>query len=678
MHLLIAKILAIFKIYCAIFKRTFRFTNTHLLIKLETLLMKKTLLTLAFSLTSTIALLAQTPCTGGNAGPYPCNGYDLQSQFDLNVLNAGAGNDSWGWTDPTNGDEYAIVGLSNGTVFIDITNPTNPTYLGKLPTHTSNSTWRDIKVYNNHAFIVSEAGGHGMQVFDLTRLRNVPSPPTTFTEDAHFNGFGSAHNIVINEDTGYAYPVGAAPFNGGPIFINIQDPLNPVEEGGYSMDAYSHDAQIVTYCGPDQDYNGREILIGSNEDEVIIADITDKANPVNISSISYSDVGYTHQGWFTEDQRFFILGDETDELNLGFNTRTVVFDFNDLDNPSLAFEYSGPSSAIDHNGYTKGEKFYLSSYRAGLRVLDVSDIENGNMTEEGFFDSYPNNDNASFSGAWSVYPYFESGNIVISDINRGFLLVKAQNGDTTKPVASCVTTTVELDAAGNGELNPQEAANGSTDDVGIAGYLACDRFFDCTDIGTTTVEIEVYDAFGNRDTCTATVEVVDNLAPAITCPADEEVMYDAGQTFYTVPDYIAAGEVTATDNCTTSLTITQDPPAGTQLTAGNYNIVFESTDNSSNVGSCSFQLAVEVPLSVAENTLEDGLDVFPNPTADLLNITSKNSDIHTISVVDITGKTVYLQETAAITTATLDVSTYSKGVYFVTINNTVTKKIIKK
>ena len=92
-------------------------------------------------------------------------------------------NDIWGWTDPQTNREYAIVGMSNGTSFVDISNPENPSYLGRLPTQTSNSTWRDIKVYQNHAFIVSEASGHGMQVFDLTELRNISSP-TTFSNTA--------------------------------------------------------------------------------------------------------------------------------------------------------------------------------------------------------------------------------------------------------------------------------------------------------------------------------------------------------------------------------------------------------------------------------------------------------------------------------------------------------------
>ena len=88
-------------------------------------------------------------CENGFAGDYPCNGYDLLLHIDLNSLDAGAANDSWGWTDASTGNEYAIIGLTNGTAFIDITNTEEPIYLGKLPTATEDSSWRDIKVYNN-------------------------------------------------------------------------------------------------------------------------------------------------------------------------------------------------------------------------------------------------------------------------------------------------------------------------------------------------------------------------------------------------------------------------------------------------------------------------------------------------------------------------------------------------
>jgi hypothetical protein len=165
-------------------------------------------------------------------------------------------------------------------------------------------------------------------------------------------------------------------------------------------------------------------MVGSNEDELVIVDVTNKANPILISDISYSNVAYTHQGWFTEDQRYFLLGDEADEIDFGINSRTIVIDLLDLDNPQVLFTYSGPTGATDHNGYVKGDKFYLANNAAGLRVVDISDIANQNMTEIGHFDTYSVNNNSGFNGSWSVYPYFASGHIVISDRAEGFVLVK--------------------------------------------------------------------------------------------------------------------------------------------------------------------------------------------------------------------------------------------------------------
>jgi len=383
--------------------------------------MKNKIFTIIATL-ATVFIYAQTPCVGGMAGGYPCSGYDMQAHFSPGQMNADRANDSWGWTDPDDGAEYALIALDNGTAFFDISTPTSPVYLGKLPTHTTSTIWRDVKVYNNYAFIVSEAGGHGMQVFDLTRLRDVLSPPETFTEDAHYDEFGSAHNIAINEDTGYAYVVGTSTFNGGYHFIDISDPLNPAAAGGYGDDGYCHDAQIVVYNGPDTDYVGQEILFGANASIFAITDVTDKNNPTTISSNSYPDTGYTHQGWLTEDQRYWLLGDEGDEFDFGFNTRTVIFDLLDLDNPQVLFEYFGSTPAVDHNGYVKGDKFYLSNYSASLRVMDISDIANSNMSEIAYFDDFPQNNNANYSGAWNVYPFFESGNIVISGTS-GFTLV---------------------------------------------------------------------------------------------------------------------------------------------------------------------------------------------------------------------------------------------------------------
>lgn len=355
---------------------------------------------------------------------YPCHDYDLVLRIDLDTFRADSGNDCWGWTDPDTGREYAIMGLDNGTAFVDITDPTAIHYVGKVDSETSASPWRDVKVYQNHAFIVSEASGHGMQIFDLTRLRGITDTGVGFNPDAVYTGFGSAHNLVINEETGYAYAVGTTTYMGGPHFVNIQDPLNPIAAGGYSFDSYSHDAQVVTYTGPDSEHLGKEILIGSNENEVVIVDITNKNNTHQLSRISYDQVAYTHQGWFTEDQRFFLFGDELDESSYGFNSRTMILDLTNLDNPEFKFEYYGPTPAIDHNGYVNNGFYYLANYTAGMRVIDLANIENNTLTEVGFFDTSAQINIAAFRGAWSVYPFFASGHIVISDINDGLFIVK--------------------------------------------------------------------------------------------------------------------------------------------------------------------------------------------------------------------------------------------------------------
>ncbi|WP_339623620.1 choice-of-anchor B family protein [uncultured Winogradskyella sp.] len=388
--------------------------------------------------TSPTVLVPNFPCENGMAGPFPCNGIDVLSIISNETLGGNpnvSGSDAWGWTDTTTNNEYAIVALSNSTAFVDITDPVNPIFLGRLNTNAGTNVWRDVKVYNNYAFIVADgAGDHGMQVFDLTKLRNIEATeaPEPFEADAIYTGVGSCHNIIINETEAVAYLVGCTSTNGGgPIFIDISNPLNPTFLGEYAAGGYSHDAQVVTYSGPDPDYTGKEIYVGSNgnTDKVVVLDVTDKTNIIPISEFTYPETAYAHQGWFTEDQRYFILGDELDEQSFGFNTKTLIFDFTDLDNPTLSSTYFGPTEAIDHNGYVLGNEYYLANYRAGMRILNIGNIadQNNPMTETHFIDTYPINDSANFNGVWSIYPYFSSGNIIISDIEGGLFIVRKSN-----------------------------------------------------------------------------------------------------------------------------------------------------------------------------------------------------------------------------------------------------------
>ena len=383
---------------------------------------------------------AQSPCVNGlAAGLYPCDNIDLYATMGVNQVGGGDMNDIWGWTDPLDGKEYVLLGRTNGTAFIDISNPTSPVYLGNLNTNTVSSLWRDVKVYGNYAFIVSEAGGHGMQVFDLTKLRNVTNPPVNFSADAVYTGFGNAHNIVINEAKARAYGVGTNTASGGLHIVDISNPLNPTILGTFSQDGYTHDAQVVTYIGPDAQYQGKEIAFACNENTITIVDVDDPTDATLISTEGYSGSAYTHQGWLTEDHKYFVVGDELDEQQSGVNTRTYFFNVEDLNNPFLAGTYTATTSAIDHNLYIKDGIAYQSNYRAGLRMLDVSNAPNAE--EVGFFDLYPSSDAASFNGTWSNYPYFASGVVAVSHIEEGLFLLMPDLPEPCTESCGCTDAT---------------------------------------------------------------------------------------------------------------------------------------------------------------------------------------------------------------------------------------------
>lgn len=367
--------------------------------------------------------LAPMPCSGGMAGPYPCQNVNLLAVVPGSAMGGGNGNDVWGWTDPQTAKEYALVGRSNGTSFLDISNPASPIYLGRLPTHTSNSTWRSLKVYNNHVFVVSEAANHGLQVFDLTQLRNVPTPPATFTETAFYGSFADAHTLALNEATGFAYVDGSNACSGGAHIVNVQTPAAPVFAGCDATDGYTHEAQCVVYQGPDSAHVGKEICFNSNEDTLTIVDVTNKSAPQMLSRTGYVGSGYVHQGWLTEDHHYFLLDDELDEQDNGHNTRTYVWNMADLDAPQIIGSYTATIPAIDHNQYIRGQRSFQANYRGGLRVLDLSQVASGQLSEAGYFDTYPSSNSASFNGAWSVYPYFPSGVVVVNTIESGLFVL---------------------------------------------------------------------------------------------------------------------------------------------------------------------------------------------------------------------------------------------------------------
>lgn len=381
-------------------------------------------------------------CSEGSAAIFSCEQMDLVALLPVQELGASRGamvNDVWGWTDPETRREYAVVGRSEGTSFVDVTDPTRPIYLGQMmkTEGSRGQAWRDVKVIRDHAVVVADnAGEHGMQVFDLKRLRTVdPTDPPTFEPDALYTGIASSHNVIVNEETGFAYTVGNS--SGGRAcaslhMIDMNDPKNPTFAGCYNDPSIglgaagqTHDAQCVVYRGPDVRHQGREICFAYGETAVSIGDVTDKEAPVILGNANMPSTAYIHQGWLTEDQRYIFVNDELDEMNgLTDRTRTLIWDVSDLEDPVFAGQYLGETSATDHNLYIVGDVMYQSNYAAGLRVIDISDPLNAR--EVGFFDTAPFAPPVPgfFDGSWSNYPFFPSGNILVTSHKQGLFILK--------------------------------------------------------------------------------------------------------------------------------------------------------------------------------------------------------------------------------------------------------------
>lgn len=370
-----------------------------------------------FSLTT-----SAQPCEDGFSGIYPCNHIDQAAFMSLAEFESISSNDIWGWTSHLTGREYALVGLFDRTAFVDVSSPEHPVYIGYLPTATSGILWRDIKVIGHFAYIGAEAAGHGLQVFDLTRLEalSFAEAPLEFDMDAHYTGFGNSHNVVADTANQFVYAVGSDTFAGGLHIVDVADPLNPLYAGSSEEDGYTHDAQVVDYTGPDTDYQGRQICFAANENTITVFDVTNKNDVSLISRTGYDDIGYTHQCWLTEDQRYLIANDELDEMNFNINTRPIIFDMLDLDDPQLVGYVDLGTTSVDHNLYVKEGLVYMSNYTSGLRIRSLKDVAEGEMPSVAFFDVYPDSDARIFQGSWSNYPYFESGTVVATNMYVGF------------------------------------------------------------------------------------------------------------------------------------------------------------------------------------------------------------------------------------------------------------------
>ncbi len=370
---------------------------------------------------------------------FPAQRVTLMSQLPLNQMGGVAsttGSSLYAWTDPLTQHEYAIMGRSNGTAFIDVTNPRQPVYVANLPklAGSADTLWREPKVYGNYAYIGVDGTTHRMQHVNLTQLRNYAGTPLTLNAGS-YTGVNNIHTLAINKDSGYLYAAGSNLNSGGLHIIDVRNPGAPVAAGNTSVDGYTHETQVVTYRGPDTQHYGREIAFNSNgklsgTDTFSIVDVTNKSAITRLSTRTYANARYIHQGWLTDDHRYFFQNDELDEGSVTPVTNTHLWDVSDLDNPIYRGEFRNTTTSTDHNLYVRAGYVFQSNYTTGLRILKIGNLQSDNpqdwLQEVAWFDTYPADDHSQtpWSGAWNNYPYLPSGNILVSDINGGLFVLR--------------------------------------------------------------------------------------------------------------------------------------------------------------------------------------------------------------------------------------------------------------
>ena len=306
--------------------------------------------------------------------------------------------DVWGYTAP-DGTELAIIGATNGVAFVDVTNPRIPVERGfaLLP----GATHRDMRTYGTYAYAVNENGGGGLAIVDLS------NPQAPILVKNWEGAFSTSHNIHIEGK--YAYAVGCR----GPVgttsttILDLSDPLNPVKVG--SATRYLHDI-----------YVRGNLAYGSaiNDNGIAIYDVTDKTNPQEVSFTSYAGAN-THNAWLSDDGSVLLTTDEVTGGDLH------IWDVSNPTRPLAITTWTANPNAIIHNVTVKGDSAYISYYTEGLQVVDISNP--ANPRQVAYYDTWPGA-SGGFSGAWGVYPYLASGNVLVSDITSGLFVLKLVEG----------------------------------------------------------------------------------------------------------------------------------------------------------------------------------------------------------------------------------------------------------
>lgn len=348
------------------------------------------------------------------------SGVVLKANLTHAQMGATAGNDCWGYVSPS-GREYAIMGCTTKIVFVEVTNPSAPVILASIP-HTS-STWGDIKVFGSTAYAVTESAT-GVQVVDMSQIDSgIVTLVTTLGSPAR------THNLSLDTVNGRLYTCGSRNGQGTTECFDLSNPLAPTKLGSATITTeYQHDGTMHTYTsGP---LAGKTYWFGFSEGRgVDVYDITNANAPVLKKRMTYPNMSYCHQGWLSEDLKYLYVDDELDEGNLNVPTRSLIFNVEDPNNGFFVGTFSSFLAAIDHNQYVDDGFTFQANYRSGLQIFDLASTPEAPQ-RCGWYDTYPSSDARGFDGAWSNYPFFPSGTVIVSDINGGLFILDASEALT--------------------------------------------------------------------------------------------------------------------------------------------------------------------------------------------------------------------------------------------------------
>ncbi len=384
-------------------------------------------------------------------------------------------NDIWGYAAP-NGDEYAIVGLQTGVSVVSLIDPANPVEVAFLAGESS--TWRDIKTWDQYAYVTNETGS-GLMVIDLTDPNNATS--VNYTDLGNGDILSSIHNIYIDEN-GYVYLAGASVNNGGAVILDVfTDPANPAFVS-YGAAVYAHDY-----------YARGNILYASEiyEGALTLYDVSDKNNIIQLGSET-TPFEFTHNAWPNDAADVVFTTDEQ------ANAPVASYDVSDPNNITLLDEFvpieTLGEGVIPHNVHVWNDWLIVSYYTDGCILVDGSNPSN--LIEVGNFDTFiPAS--TGFDGVWGAYPYLPSGLVLLSDIGNGLYILEPNY------VRACWLEGTVTDAVTNAPIDGVEVlitatqANGANTDpngnyeTGIATAGTYDVTFTATGYDPLTVQATI-------------------------------------------------------------------------------------------------------------------------------------------------------------------------------------------